>query len=190
MFATLDTKMRQLTLPSRRKILLSDTVGFIRNLPHTLVTSFRATLEEVERAELLLHVRDASSSMVDEQKSQVEKVLAELDVAGKPVIEVLNKIDLVKDSDAMPMGAPGSIAVSGLKRLGLANLLAAIDAALVIDPVVEAKFRIPQSEGGVLAALEAGALLDEKRFEGNLAYVTARGPESLLGRYRRFRARD
>ena len=186
MFATLDPKLRQLRLPSRRKILLSDTVGFIRNLPHTLVTSFRATLEEVERAELLLHVRDASSAMGDEQKAQVEKVLGELDVTGKPVIEVLNKIDLVQDPHAMPMGAPGSVAVSGLKKLGLDHLLKAIDDALVEDPLIERKFRLPQSEGAVLAALEAGAIVDEKTFEGNLAYVTARGPASLLHRYRRF----
>jgi GTPase len=186
MFATLDPKLRQLQLPSRRKILLSDTVGFIRNLPHTLVTSFRATLEEVERAELLLHVRDASSPMGDEQKAQVEKVLGELDVAGKPVIEVLNKIDLLQDHHTMPMGAPGSIAVSGLKKQGLGHLLAAIDAALVADPLIERKFRLPQSEGAVIAALEAGAIVDEKTFEGNLAYVTARGPASLLNRYRRF----
>jgi GTP-binding protein HflX len=186
MFATLDPKLRQLQLPSRRKILLSDTVGFIRNLPHTLVTSFRATLEEVERAELLLHVRDASSAMGEEQKAQVEKVLGELDVTGKPVIEVLNKIDLVEDHHAMPMGAPGSIAVSGLKKEGLDHLLAAIDAALVSDPLIEKKFRLPQSEGAVMAALEAGAIVDEKTFEGNLAYVTARGPASLLNRYRRF----
>ena len=190
MFATLDPKLKQLQLPSRRKVLLSDTVGFIRNLPHQLVTSFRATLEEVERAELLLHVRDASSVMVEEQKAQVEKVLSELDVSKTPRIEVLNKIDLVAADGHMPMGAPGSIAVSGLKKLGLENLLAAIDAALVVDPLVEMRFRIPQSEGAVLAALEAGAVLKEKRFEGNLAYVLARGPESLLGRYRRFRARD
>jgi GTP-binding protein HflX len=189
MFATLDPKLRQLQLPSRRKILLSDTVGFIRNLPHTLVTSFRATLEEVERAELLLHVRDASSPMVEEQKAQVQKVLAELDVAKKPVIEVLNKIDLVPDGDGTPMGAPGSIAVSGLKKLGLEHLLEAIDAALIVDPVIEMKFRLPQSEGAVLAALEAGAIVEEKSFEGNLAYVTARGPASLLNRYRRFRER-
>ena len=188
MFATLDPKLRQLQLPSRRKILLSDTVGFIRNLPHTLVTSFRATLEEVERAELLLHVRDASSPMVEEQKGQVQKVLAELDVQKKPVIEVLNKIDLV-DGDGTPMGAPGSIAVSGLKKLGLDHLLEAIDAALVADPVIEMQFRLPQSEGAVLAALEAGAIVDGKRFEGNLAFVTARGPASLLNRYRRFRER-
>ena len=188
MFATLDPKLRQLQLPSRRKVLLSDTVGFIRNLPHTLITSFRATLEEVERAELLIHVRDASSPMVDEQKAQVEKVLAELEVSQKPVIEVLNKIDLVSSREA-PMGAPGSIAVSGLKKLGLDHLLAAIDAALVADPVIEMQFRLPQSEGAVLAALEAGAIVEGKRFEGNLAFVTAQGPASLLNRFRRFRER-
>jgi GTPase len=189
MFATLDPKLRQLQLPSRRKILLSDTVGFIRNLPHTLVTSFRATLEEVERAELLLHVRDASSPMMDEQKTQVLKVLAELDVSKKPVIEVLNKIDLVPEAERLQLGAPGSVAVSGLKKLGLENLLATIDAALVVDPLIEMKLRLPQSEGAILAALEAGAIVEEKKFEGNLAYLTARGPASLLNRYRRFRER-
>jgi GTP-binding protein HflX len=169
--------------------LLSDTVGFIRNLPHTLVTSFRATLEEVERAELLLHVRDASSPMMDEQKLQVERVLSELDVAKKPVIEVLNKIDLISLDDPIPMGAPGSIAVSGLEKIGLDHLLAAIDAALVADPLIEMKFRLPQSEGAVIAALEAGAIVKEKSFEGNLAYLTAKGPTSLLTRFRRFQER-
>jgi GTPase len=164
-------------------------VGFTRNLPHNLVTSFRATLEEVERAELLLHVRDASSPMVREQKAQVQKVLAELDVSNKPVIEVMNKIDLVPDAGEISMGAPGSVAVSGLKKLGLEHLLEAIDAALVADPVIEMQFRLPQSEGAVLAALEAGAIVEGKRFEGNLAYVTARGPASLLNRFRRFRER-
>ena len=119
MFATLDPKLKAMQLPTRRKILLSDTVGFIRNLPHTLVTCFRATLEEVEQAEVLLHVRDASSAMREEQKAQVEKVLAELDVEGKPVIEVLNKIDLVRGGRAVPLGAPGGGGGIGLKRLGL-----------------------------------------------------------------------
>lgn len=187
MFATLDPKLRQLQLPSRRKILLSDTVGFIRNLPHTLVTSFRATLEEVERAEILLHVRDASSPMVDEQKAQVEKVLGELDVTKKPTIEVLNKVDLLPDEERSHL--TGGLAVSGLKKLGLDELLAAIDEALVVDPLIRVKFRLPQSEGAVLAALEAGAVLEEKRFEGNLAYITARGPASLLNRFSRFRER-
>jgi GTP-binding protein HflX len=73
MFSTLDPKLRALVLPSRRKILLSDTVGFIRSLPHTLITSFRATLEEVEKAEVLLHVQDSSSAEREQQKAEVEK---------------------------------------------------------------------------------------------------------------------
>jgi GTP-binding protein HflX len=194
MFATLDPKLKQLQLPSRRKVLLSDTVGFIRNLPHTLVTSFRATLEEVERAEVLLHVRDASSAMLDEQKAQVEKVLGELEVQGKPVIEVLNKIDLLPPEERARLersvethGNGANIAVSGLTKVGLDRLLEAIDDALVADPLVEARLRMPQSEGAALAALDAGAVVREKSFVGNLVYLTARGPASLLERYRRFR---
>jgi GTP-binding protein HflX len=188
MFATLDPKLRQLQLPSRRKILLSDTVGFIRNLPHTLVTSFRATLEEVERAEILLHVQDAASPIRDEQKTQVEKVLADLEVSAKPVIQVLNKIDLVPPQERAHLSNDrAAIPVSSLQHTGLEELLMAIDAALVVDPLVQSSFRLPQSEGAILASLEAGAIIEEKRFEGNLVFLRARGPASLLDRYRRFR---
>jgi GTP-binding protein HflX len=191
MFATLDPKLRQLRLPSRRKVLLSDTVGFIRNLPHTLVTSFRATLEEVERAEILLHVQDASSPMREEQKAQVEKVITELAVSTKPVIQVLNKIDLMPPHELPHLSSEReAIAVSSLQHTGLEQLLIAIDAALVIDPIVESSFRLPQSQGSILAALEGGALIDEKRFEGNLVFLRARGPASFLERYRRFRERS
>ena len=113
MFATLDPKLRQLTLPSRRKVLLSDTVGFLRNLPHALVTSFRATLEEVERAELLLHVRDAASPTLDEQRAQVEAVLSELEVASKPTLQVLNKIDLLGPQAAFPAGGDSCLRADG-----------------------------------------------------------------------------
>ncbi len=186
MFATLDPKLKQLQLPSRRRVLLSDTVGFIRNLPHTLVTSFRATLEEVERAELLLHVRDASSPMLDEQKAEVEKVLGELEVAGKPVLEVMNKVDLLSPIEREGLARQDRVLVSGLRGEGLEDLLRAIDEQLILDPVIEREFRLPQSEGAVIAALEAGARLTEKRFEGNLVYLTAKGPASLLNRFRRF----
>lgn len=188
MFATLDPKLRQLQLPSRRKILLSDTVGFIRNLPHTLVTSFRATLEEVERAEILLHVQDAASPIREEQKIQVEKVLAELGVSSKPIIPVLNKIDLIPPQELPHLSTDReAIPVSSLQQTGLEKLLIAIDGALVVDPLIESSFRLPQSEGAILAALEGGALIDEKRFDGNLVFLRARGPASLLDRYRRFR---
>jgi GTPase len=187
MFATLDPKLRQLRLPSRRKILLSDTVGFIRNLPHALVTSFRATLEEVERAEILLHVQDAASPIREEQKTQVERVLNELDVSTKPVVQVFNKADLVSAQELVHLSNdPEAILVSSLLRTGLEQLLNAIDAALVVDALVETSFRLPQSEGTILASLEAGAIIEEKRFEGNLVFLRARGPASLLDRYRRF----
>lgn len=187
MFATLDPKLRQLALPSRRKVLLSDTVGFVRDLPHALVSSFRATLEEVERAELLLHVRDAASPMLEEQKTQVELVLDELDVKGKPVLQVLNKVDLLGPDYVAP---PDTIPVSGLTGQGVEALIHAIDAALVADPLATASFRIPQSEGRVIAALERGAMFDEQRFEGNLLFVKATGPSSLLHRFRRFQVKD
>ncbi len=191
MFATLDPKLRQLSLPSRRNVLVSDTVGFIRNLPHALVTSFRATLEEVERAELLLHVRDAASPTLDEQRAQVETVLAELEVRDKPTLQVLNKIDLLPAGASLEAGrqAPGSIAVSALTGAGLEDLLHAIDAALTADPLWTAEFRIPQAEGRVLAALERGAMITRQRFEGNLVYLTVVGPASLLERYRRYQQR-
>ena len=193
MFATLDPKLRHLALPSRRKVLLSDTVGFIRNLPHTLVTSFRATLEEVERAELLLHVRDAASPMMDEQKMQVERVLAELDVSKTPTLQVLNKIDLLPEKERLMLQAfPGvnTVPVSAHSGEGLDALIAAIEerigGAEAVDPTATAMFRIPQREGRTIAALEAGCFIEKKRFEGNLVFFTAHGPTSLLQRYRRF----
>jgi GTP-binding protein HflX len=187
MFATLDPKLRQLTLPSRRKVLLSDTVGFIRNLPHSLVTSFRATLEEVERAELLLHVRDAASPTLEEQRAQVEAVLTELNVADKPTLQVLNKVDLLEDGTPF---APGVIPLSALTGEGMDRLLHAIDESLTADPLRQGDFRIPQSEGRVLAALERGATVLGQRFEGNLVYLRVVGPSSLLGRYRRYLQRE
>ncbi|MFZ0272311.1 MAG: GTPase HflX [Acidobacteriaceae bacterium] len=189
MFATLDPKLSAIQLPSRRKVLLSDTVGFIRDLPHTLVTSFRATLEEVRKAEVLVHVRDASSPMRDEHKAEVEKVLGELDVLEKPRLEVLNKIDLLSEEErAALMAANGPmIATSAKERTGLDLLMDRLDEALVQDPVLEQRFQIPQSEGDVLAALEAHAVIANREYEGNLVRVTVTGPASLLGRYRRFR---
>jgi GTP-binding protein HflX len=193
MFATLDPKLRAIELPTRRKILLSDTVGFIRNLPHTLVTSFRATLEEVAQAEVLLHVRDASSTYGDEQKAQVERVLGELDVLAKPRIEVLNKIDLLSEHERAGLtsrvrGAAGEVMVSAQTGEGLDALLAAIDGALHTDPVIEAELRVPQHEGAVLAAIEAGMVIHSRAYEGNLVRLEVAGPASLVGRLRRFRA--
>jgi GTP-binding protein HflX len=194
MFATLDPKLRVIDLPSRRQVLLSDTVGFIRNLPHTLVTSFRATLEEVAQAEVLLHIRDAASTYGEEQKSQVEKVLDELDCLAKPRIEVLNKIDLLGEHERQGLlersKSSGEVAVSARTGEGMDALLAAIDCALHSDPLVEAEFRVPQQEGAVLAAIEAGMVVHSREYEGNLVRLTVSGPASLVGRLRQYRLRE
>jgi len=194
MFATLDPKLRAIELPSRRKVLLSDTVGFIRNLPHTLVTSFRATLEEVEQAEVLLHVRDASSGYGQEQKAQVEKVLGELDALGKPRIEVLNKIDLLgtheRDGVFERLEPRCKVAVSARTGEGMDGLLQAIDRALYRDPLLEAELCVPQKDGAALATIEAGMVIQHRAFEGNLVRLSVRGPASLLGRLRQYRARN
>jgi GTPase len=194
MFATLDPKLRAIELPSRRRILLSDTVGFIRNLPHTLVTSFRATLEEVVQAEVLIHVRDAASTYGDEQKKQVEKVLAELEALSKPRIEVLNKIDLLSSEERSQLQSRAEsrneIPVSALTGEGAEALFLALDSALRSDPLIEAEFAVPQSEGDVLAAIEAGMTIRRRDYEGNLVHLSVTGPASLIGRLRRFRRRD
>ncbi|MDE3199653.1 MAG: GTPase HflX [Acidobacteriota bacterium] len=190
MFATLDPKLRAIELPSRRKILLSDTVGFIRNLPHTLVTSFRATLEEVQQAEVLLHVRDASSTYGEEQKVQVERVLGELDALKKNRVEVLNKIDLLEPHEREGLASRGEILVSAQTGEGTEALLAAIDAALLSDPLIKAELRVPQHEGGVLATIEAGMVIHSRNYEGNLVHLSVTGPASLVGRLNAFRLRS
>jgi len=191
MFATLDPKLRAIELPSRRKILLSDTVGFIRNLPHTLVTSFRATLEEVAQAEVLLHVRDANSTYGAEQKTQVEKVLDELESLAKPRIEVLNKIDLLGEHERQGlMERSGEVAVSARTGEGMDALLAAIDRALHSDPVIEAELRVPQHDGAALASIEAGMIVHSREYEGNMVRLTVSGPASLMGRLRQYRRRE
>ena len=190
MFATLDPKLRAILLPSRRKALLSDTVGFIRNLPHTLVTSFRATLEEAEKAEVLLHVRDAADPQGEEHKIEVEKVLGELELLAKPRIEVLNKVDLLSEAERAALAATGRICVSALHGTGLDGLFAAVDAALIADPIEEAELWVPQEDGKALAELEYGSTVLERSFaeragaSGVLLKVAA--PRSLLGRWRRF----
>ncbi|HUS19049.1 MAG TPA: GTPase HflX [Terriglobales bacterium] len=189
MFATLDPTIRSIVLPSKRKVLFSDTVGFIRNLPHTLVTSFRATLEEVQRAELVLHVVDAASPefIAAEQKSQVEKVLEELEAQAKPRLLVRNKIDLLSESEINALrDVDGVVNVSALKGEGLERLLLKIDEVLTGDPVVTVKLKIPQSEGKALALIEGKAKILSRNFRAGNVYVKVQTAESLLRGLKKF----
>jgi GTP-binding protein HflX len=192
MFATLDPTIRGIALPSKKKILLSDTVGFIRNLPHSLVTSFRATLEEVQRAALVLHVSDASAPdyISAEQRAQVEKVLRELEVGNKPVLRVMNKVDLLSAEQKMLLRKDeSSIYVSALKGTGLEELAKKIDAALTEDPVVRMKLRVPQSEGKMLAQVESKTKVLSRAFRGEEVHLEVQGPQSYLRELEKFRVR-
>jgi GTP-binding protein HflX len=185
MFATLDPTLRSVSLPSKRKVLLSDTVGFIRNLPHTLVSSFRATLEEVQRASLVLHVSDASSPLSAEQDAQVEEVLKELEAGDKPTLHVKNKIDVLppKQRDSLIDDAD-SVHVSATKGIGLTTLLDRIDQMLSEDATSRVRLRVPQKEGKALAMIAARSRIYSRQYADGVVELEAELPESVARRMR------
>ena len=181
MFATLDPTIRGAQLPSRRQVLLSDTVGFIRHLPHTLVSAFRATLEEVQRAALILHVSDASSPISAEQDAQVESVLKELEAEKKPRLRVMNKIDLLPPRQRESLrDDQHTIHVSAANGAGLSTLLDRIDAVLEQDRPCRVRLRIPQKEGKMLALLQARARIYSREYLDGSVELEAEAPGSLL----------
>src|SRR2546423_7510786 len=158
MFATLDPTIRAIRLPSNRRVLVSDTVGFIRDLPKGLLTAFRATLEEVQEAALILHVSDVSNPHHDELDEEVEKILSELGVTGRPRLRVLNKIDQLTAEQRESLASSsaqgsqkGPVLVSGMTGEGIDELLRRIDVALPIDPMVTLSMRRPLDVARILA---------------------------------------
>jgi GTP-binding protein HflX len=195
MFATLDPTLRGVVLPSKRKVLMSDTVGFIRNLPHTLVSAFRATLEEVQRASLILHVSDASSKLSAEQDAQVEIVLKELEAEKKPRLRVMNKIDLLDEevalnlqADAMREGS-NTVYVSAVEGTGLDRLLARVDSMIEEDPVSRVHLRVPQKEGKTLAMLEAKARIYSRKYKDGAVELEVEAPASVARKVREWVAK-
>ena len=192
MFATLDPTIRGIDLPSKRKVLLSDTVGFIRNLPHTLVSAFRATLEEVQRASLILHVSDASSRLSAEQDAQVEIVLKELEAEKRTRLRVMNKVDLLDDEVAQSLLAEAArpdsrtVYVSALEGTGLNTLRERIDEMIEEDRVSRVHLRVPQKEGKMLAMLEARARIYSRKYQDGAVEFEADAPESLVRRVKQF----
>jgi GTP-binding protein HflX len=185
MFATLDPTIRAVELPSKRKVLLSDTVGFIRNLPHTLVTAFRATLEEVQRAALVLQVSDASSPLSAEQDAQVEKVLKELEAEKKPRLRVMNKIDLLSAVQQESLrNDVATVHVSAMKGIGISGLLERIDQMLEEDRPSRVHLQVPQQEGKTLAMLEAKSRIYSRAYKDGLVVLEVEAPESVVRRVR------
>ena len=202
MFATLDPTVRPLALPSRRRVLLSDTVGFIRSLPTTLVQAFRATLEEVKEAAIVLHVVDVSAPAAAENTAHVLQVLTEIDAAEIPQILVMNKVDRVEgataDTEAVSRrllsGSPGhatsghttpghtsarAVAISAFTGEGIDRLLQAIDEVLPLDPIVHTTLHLPPGDGATLAMLHEFGRVLSTRYTEEGSEIEVEIPQSL-----------
>src|SRR5712671_5993444 len=185
MFATLDPTVRAVRLPSNRRVLLSDTVGFIRDLPPGLIAAFRATLEEVEESALILLVTDISNPHHAEQDAEVEKILKGLGVGDRPRLHVLNKVDQLTPEHAAALnGNHNSVQVSALTGAGLEELLARIDAAMPVDPVLHLQFELPLKDGRAIALVHALGRVLHSEVHDAVMVMEAELPTSVAHRLR------
>jgi GTP-binding protein HflX len=182
LFSTLDTRTRQWHLKDWGRVLLSDTVGFIRDLPHHLIASFKATLEETRQARLLLHVVDASNEAAEEQIKAVNGVLKELGCADKPTLLVFNKVDRLPDRsylDVLLKHHPRAVAVSAATGQGIDDLREAVMEALSAD-FADAEIETGAANGRVLAYLAAHAEIYRQQFQGEQVAIRCHLPKHLL----------
>jgi len=190
LFSTLDPTTRAVHLTDKYNVLMTDTVGFIKRLPHHLIASFRATLEEVKYSDLLLHVVDASQSNVYEQIVAVEEVLSELEALDKPTITVFNKMDKLDDRSDLNIlknKYPNNVELSAISGQGLDNLRAMLLKIAAKDEI-EISVNIPQNEGKMLNYIYTHGEVFEKTFEDNHVSIKARMDKKYTGKLERFLA--
>ena len=193
LFATLDPTTRRLRLPTNQNVLLTDTVGFIRKLPHSVVESFKATLEEVVEADLLLHVVDVSHAQAEGQIQAVDAVLKEIGAEGKPTLMVFNKIDRLNGSQE-PLSRlqerhPNGVAISAATGEGMPALLAELGGRL--RPVRDfVELAVPHEQAGVIARLHEVGQVIERRYTGKTARIKARIPPHAREEFAPFVVRD
>ncbi len=188
LFATLDPTTRRIELEDGQTLLLSDTVGFVRNLPHRLVESFKATLEEAILADFLIHVLDATSDEVFEHYETTRKVLGELGADEKRSLVVLNKIDRVEDEGLLAdlrAKFPDALEASAVTGEGLVEVVAKF-AEFLSDRVVRLNFRIPQARGDISGLIHREGKVISTDYEGNDVLLTAVVPKDLAGRVAEF----
>jgi GTP-binding protein HflX len=213
LFATLDPTTRSFVLPNKQRVLLTDTVGFLRKLPHTLIESFKATLEEVSEADLLIHIVDLSHPRVDEQMEAVDNVIKELDAFGKQTVIVFNKIDNLGNgaggsratwtgkpervdepggesinrelAETYVKRFPGSVAISARTGEGVSKLVQALESALS-SWRLRSQFRIPSNESALLAEIHRVGHVLELKYEGDDALIVAHLPPDLAQKLERY----
>jgi GTPase len=188
LFATLDPTTRSFVLPNKQRVLLTDTVGFLRKLPHTLIESFKATLEEVSEADLLIHIVDLSHPRADEQMEAVDRVTKELDAYGKQTLIVFNKIDKLANREVVDSHLnrfPGSVAISARTGEGVNELVQALEGALS-SWRLRSRFRIPANESALIAEIHRVGHVLELRYEENDALIVAHVPPDLAQKLDRY----
>ena len=184
LFATLDPTTRQLTLPNRQKVLLTDTVGFIRKLPHTVIEAFKATLEEVREADLLIHVVDLGHPRFLEQMAAVDAVVRELEAHGKQTFTVFNKIDQVEHPALIEMQltrVPHSAAISAKTGEGVPAMIQELENQLAAWRLRET-YRIPIADTATVAEIHRVGHVLELRYEEDFVFVRAHIPPHLQGK--------
>ena len=184
LFATLDPTTRQFILPNKQKLLLTDTVGFLKELPHHLIESFKATLEEVAEADLLLHVVDLSHPLYEQQMAAVQVVLEELNAWGKQMIVVFNKIDRVPNPALVEQCLhhyPGSVAISAVTGEGLPELFGEIEHQ-VKSWLLRVKLVIPNHLTALVAELHRVGRVLDVQYRGDAVALTAHVPPQLQGK--------
>ena len=188
LFATLDPTTRQFILPNKQKVLLTDTVGFLKELPHHLIESFKATLEETAEADLLLHVVDLSHPLFEQQMAAVQVVLEELNAWGKQMIVIFNKIDRVENPALIEQALhhhPGSVAISATTGEGLPELFSEIESRLK-EWRMRVKLELPNHMTALLAELHrVGRVLDVSYHDDSVA-LTAHIPPQLQGKIKKY----
>ena len=188
LFATLDPTTRSFVLPNKQRVLLTDTVGFLRKLPHTLIESFKATLEEVREADLLLHVADLSHPRLDEQMAAVDAVTKELDAYGKQTLIVFNKIDNLPNrelAESYLKRFSGSVAISARTGEGLNDLVQALEHTLS-SWRLRSRFRISATESALIAEIHRVGHVLELRYDDNDAVILAHVPPDLAQKLERY----
>ncbi|MCL5291187.1 MAG: GTPase HflX [Actinobacteria bacterium] len=187
LFATLDSMSRRLKVRNHQRIVISDTVGFIKKLPHQLVAAFRSTLDEVRDADLLLHVVDASHPRLEEQVKAVESILDEIGAAEKPRLDVLNKMDLIEpvEQDRLQQLFPGAIMISAANDLGLDGLIEEIESRLARN-FVKVRLMVPFKNGNVVQHIHATGKVVSEEHRADGTHIEAEIPKAEMARVSRF----
>lgn len=193
LFATLDPTTRKVKLPgdsAHPEFLLTDTVGFIQKLPTNLVAAFRATLEEVEEADVLVHVIDVSNPSWDKQERAVRAVLSDMGVGDKPVVRVLNKIDLLEDEEAEMLRyeaafAENTVAVSALYGEGMEDFVESVEDALN-SMLTSIELVIPYSNGQDLSVIHEQGVVETIEYQAEGTYVLGRVPQAIANRFQKY----